>query len=76
MRLRAATLTLKNSSRLFEKIPKNFMRSVNGTVSSAASCNTLLLNDNQLISLLLYQTPLYCFISKKTKVMILYVAPY
>jgi len=36
---------------LFEKMPRNFIRSLKGTVSSAASCKTLLLNDSQLISL-------------------------
>lgn len=45
-------LTLKNSSRLLEKIAKNFIRSYKGTVLSDASCNTLKLNPNQLISLL------------------------
>jgi hypothetical protein len=36
---------------LLEKIPKKRMRSLNGTEGSAASCNTLALNDSQLISL-------------------------
>ena len=47
----AATLTLKNSSRLLETIPKNLMRSLKGTVLSAASCKTRLLNASQLMSL-------------------------
>ena len=48
-----ATLTLKNSSRLFEKIPKNLILSISGTEESAASCKTLWLNDSQLISRLI-----------------------
>jgi len=48
-----ATLTLKNSSRLFENIPKNLILSLSGTVLSEASCNTRLLNDNQLMSLMI-----------------------
>jgi len=39
-----ATLTRKNSSILLEKMPRNFTRSLKGTVGSAASCNTLALN--------------------------------
>ena len=47
---KVATLTLKNSSRLLEKMPKKRIRSLSGTVSSAASCSTRLLNESQLIS--------------------------
>ena len=50
----AAYRTRKNSSKLFEKIPKNLNLSNNGTFSSAASCNTLALNANQLFSLSMY----------------------
>ena len=53
IRLSAATRTLKNSSILLENIPRNFMRSFSGTVSSAASCSTLLLNASQLMSLMI-----------------------
>ena len=50
----AAKRTLKNSSKLFEKIPKNLNLSNKGTVVSAASCNTLALKANQLFSLSIY----------------------
>ena len=50
IRLSVATRTRKNSSRLLENIPRKRMRSLNGTVSSAASCKTRLLNESQLIS--------------------------
>ena len=53
MRLRVATRTLKNSSRLLEKMPKKRMRSTKGTFSSAASCSTRSLNWSQLISRLI-----------------------
>ena len=51
IRFTVAYLTLKNSSKLFENIPKNRNLSINGTLSSEASCKTLALNCNQLISL-------------------------
>ena len=44
-------ITKKDLHVHFENIPKKRIRSLSGTVSSAASCNTLLLKDNQLISL-------------------------
>lgn len=50
----AANRTRKNSSKLFEKIPKNRSRSNKGTASSPASCNTLALNANQLFSRSIY----------------------
>ena len=53
MRLTVANRTWKNSSRLFEKIPKNRNRSIKGTVGSAASCSTRALKSNQLSSLLI-----------------------
>jgi hypothetical protein len=53
IRFIAATLTLKNSSRLLENIPRNLIRSASGTPVSAASCSTLSLNDNQLSSRLI-----------------------
>ena len=43
----AAKRTLKNSSKLLEKIPKNLSLSNKGTVSSAASCSTLALKFNR-----------------------------
>ena len=52
-RLRVAILTLKNSSKLFEKMPKKRRRSITGTLVSDASCNTRSLKDNQLISRLI-----------------------
>ena len=55
----AAYRTRKNSSKLFEKIPKNLNLSNNGTFSSAASCNTRALNVNQLFSLSMYGFILY-----------------
>src|ERR1017187_6863627 len=51
IRLSVATRTLKNSSRLLEKIPRKRILSRSGTVSSPASCKTLPLNASQLISL-------------------------
>ena len=50
----AANRTLKNSSKLLEKIPKNRSLSSNGTESSPASCNTRALNANQLFSRSMY----------------------
>jgi hypothetical protein len=50
MRFSVATRTRKNSSRLFEKIPRNRSRSRRGTEGSAASCSTLALKESQLIS--------------------------
>ena len=51
---KVATRTLKNSSKLLEKMPKNRNLSNNGTESSAASCKTLALKVNQLFSLSIY----------------------
>ena len=51
MRFNVATRTLKNSSKLFENIPRKRTRSRRGTVASAASCKTLALNESQLMSL-------------------------
>jgi hypothetical protein len=51
IRFNAATLTLKNSSRLLEKMPRNFRRSRMGIDESAASCKTLALKLSQLMSL-------------------------
>ena len=45
-----AYLTLKNSSRLLEKIPKNLILSINGTKELLASSKTLSLNSSQLNS--------------------------
>lgn len=49
--LRVAIRTLKNSSKLLEKIPKKRNRSISGTSLLAASCKTRSLNESQLISL-------------------------
>src|SRR5215212_3549724 len=50
IRLRVATRTRKNSSRLLEKIPRNLMRDLRGTLWSLASCKTRALKLSQLIS--------------------------
>ena len=50
----AAKRTLKNSSKLLEKIPKKRILSNNGTVTSPASCKTRELKANQLFSLSIY----------------------
>ena len=50
IRFIVAYLTLKNSSRLFEKIPIKRNLSSSGVVVSSASCNTRALNCNQLNS--------------------------
>src|SRR6476469_4090275 len=50
MRFNVATRTRKNSSRLFEKIPRNRSRSRRGTEGSAASCSPLALKESQVIS--------------------------
>lgn len=47
--------TLKNSSRLDEKIARNFSLSSRGVCWQSASNNTLSLKDNQFISLCLYR---------------------
>ncbi len=49
-RMRPATLTMKNSSRLLAKMARNLTRSSNGTVSSSASSSTRWLNRSQLSS--------------------------
>ena len=49
--LSVANLTLKNSSKLLEKIPKNLKRSSKGTWLSCASCSTRSLNCNHESSL-------------------------
>ena len=46
----AAKRTRKNSSKLFENIPKKRNLSKSGTVESAASCNTRALKLSQLFS--------------------------
>ena len=48
------TLTLKNSSRLLENIPKNLSLLCKWTDESFASWSTLLLNDNQLMSRMIF----------------------
>ncbi|MNS64555.1 hypothetical protein D3C72_976890 [compost metagenome] len=61
-----ATLTRKNSSRLFENIPRNLRRSRRGTLGSLASCMTRALKDIQLISLIMlpgFLRVIYFFIS-------------
>src|SRR5690606_36943540 len=52
---------LKNSSKLEEKIERNFIFSKGGTLGSIASCKTLSLKANQLISLLLYFSLIFTF---------------
>ena len=49
-RIRPATLTMKNSSRLLAKIARNRTRSSSGTLSSSASSSTRWLNRSQLSS--------------------------
>ena len=50
LRIRQATRTMKNSSRLVAKIDRNLTRSSSGTVSSSASSSTRSLNLSQLSS--------------------------
>jgi hypothetical protein len=50
LRIRPATRTMKNSSRLFAKIDRNLTRSSSGSVSSSASSSTRWLNRSQLSS--------------------------
>ena len=59
--LTIAYLTLKNSSKLFEKIPRNLNRSINGVFESSASCKTRALKSSQLISLFINLFPIIGF---------------
>ena len=66
MRFSVATRTLKNSSILLENIPRNFIAQGHRK-GPAASCNTLPLKDNQLISLAIVLRFIFSFVRLCTK---------